>query len=479
MKRFYLILALAVLFAPSCTKTEAEWNTGSDELPENFGPNFFGYNMMNTYYLWNSEIQEGLRSWSSADNPAEKVKSIRYKDAYGNDIDRWTMMTDDFTTFSSSVDGTSTTFGYSLAFYSTSGSNDVEAFIRYTSEGSPARLAGLSRGQSIRKVDGIALTRENFSAIASERLYGEKPVEITLSDGSSMKLSPVNMYEEPVLLTKVFEGNGRRIGYMVYNGFTLESWSSLVTAFNGFKEKGIDDLILDLRYNQGGYVITENLLASMIAPKDAVEKGMVFSKEIYNSDMGNEETRFSWTHTVPTDGGAISVNTSSSNPGIDRLYAIVTGSSASASESLLTGLIPYLDVTMIGSRTYGKYCGGVLMSSAKWYESVKEELIEKDERMYRTGVLQSADWGIYLMVSRYADVYGNTPSMPSGMEPDIECEDMPNQPFQLGDPGEHMLKTALELAGFNVSGTKSAPGDTRTADELDYLPEGYGIRIIR
>lgn len=133
------------------------------------------------------------------------MKSIRYKDAYGNDIDRWTMMTDDFTAFSSSVDGTSTTFGYSLAFYSTSGSNDVEAFIRYTSEGSPARLAGLSR--------------ENFSAIASERLYGEKPVEITLSDGSSMKLSPVNMYEEPVLLTKVFEGNGRRIGYMVYNGF--------------------------------------------------------------------------------------------------------------------------------------------------------------------------------------------------------------------------------------------------------------------
>lgn len=478
---YSLLLIIMVTFAASCGKTGPDNQEERRVLPETFGPNFFGFNLASTYYLWNKEVEDKLKSWTTGGDPISTVRNLRYKDNSGTEVDKWTMMTDEFSSFNKSIEGTSTTFGWSLGFYAGSSSGDeVLAAVRYTAKDTPAEKAGFKRGDLIVAVDGTRITKSNFSSLASGKLYGSGKINVTLSDGRTIDLTPVTMYEEPILLTKVFENGGRKTGYMVFNSFTLDCREGLMEAGRKFREDGIKDLILDLRYNSGGYVATEDLLASILAPRDVVDAGKVFQKEIYNSEIGENETRFTWNHALNSP----SMDTRESNIGIEKLYAIVTGDSASASEGLLTGLIPYMDVVLVGGRTYGKYCGGILKSCADWYEEQKDAIKSIDPEFYTTGKAQSADWGIYLMVSRYADVNGKTPSMPSGMEPDIKADDRPYQEYQLGDPRENMLNAALQAAGFDIAAASSETATksgfpNREPAEFKYHSPSFGVRVIQ
>ena len=78
----------------------------------------------------------------------------------------------------------------------------------------------------------------------------------------------------------------------------------------------------------------------------------------------------------------------------------MTGDSASASESLLVGLMPYMDVKIFGQQSYGKYCSGIMYSAKDWYKDY-DEVLDEDQR--KLGKQYAAKWGIYVMVGRYAD----------------------------------------------------------------------------
>lgn len=87
------------------------------------------------------------------------------------------------------------------------------------------------------------------------------------------------MYENPIICDSVYEFNGKKVGYLAYTGFDLKSINPLIEIGKKFKAEGIEELVLDLRYNGGGYVITENVLASMFAPQEAVSSKKVFEKK--------------------------------------------------------------------------------------------------------------------------------------------------------------------------------------------------------
>ena len=112
---------------------------------------------------------------------------------------------------------------------------------------------------------------------------GELQEDIIVSQNKSIELTAVNMYENPIICDSVYEFNGKKVGYLAYTGFDLKSINPLIEIGKKFKAEGIEELVLDLRYNGGGYVITENVLASMFAPQEAVSSKKVFEKEIYNS----------------------------------------------------------------------------------------------------------------------------------------------------------------------------------------------------
>lgn len=254
--------------------------------------NFFAYNVMNDVYLWKQDIEDALDSWQILADPVKAVEDARYKDKLGEDVDKWTSMSESYSQMTGSTDGVATgTYGFGIKLYlKAEGSDAVVGFITYTYPGSPAEKAGLKRGDVILEVDGKEMNQGNYynALFASSSVkvgigsYKGNNVYSTVEKSASM--TAVSMYEDPILLTKVFDCGGKKVGYLAYTSFTFESSLGLYEACKEFKKEGITELILDLRYNGGGYVFTEEVLASMLAPEAEVKNKSVFETEVWNDD---------------------------------------------------------------------------------------------------------------------------------------------------------------------------------------------------
>lgn len=439
-------LLAAVLFGiMSCERTKTDV-VKVGPTPEEAKADQFAIDVLGTYYLWNEEIEKDFARLDpdTCRTPEEVVRSIRYH-ADGKEVDRWTILTQDLNSLRNSVQGLGVTYGYSLQIGRIS-DRDGEFFlvVCYVSKDSPASKAGLKRGDIILTLDGKAITKDNVYDAFNTRsvVLGVTGLAGNYISGDvrNVSLTAVDMYEDPVLLTSTYDVAGKKIGYLVYNGFDLKSSQTLPDVFRSFKSEGIDELIIDLRYNGGGYAFTESLLASMIAPPANVQAGDVFQTEIYNSilseaweDLGQDTgIYFSTKHQLDDDSETIDV--SDANPGISKLYAIVTDGSASASEGLIVGLTPYMDIVLVGRQTYGKYCAGILLAPEDLYNKKNDYSIIKN-------------WGMYVMISKFADRDGNNASIPDGIPVDITAEDNPLDGYQLGDENETMLRAALQAAG--------------------------------
>ena len=242
---------------------------------------------------------------------------------------------------------------------------------------------------------------------------------------------------------------------------------------------------MDLRYNGGGYVFTEEVLASMLAPEAEVKNKSVFETEIWNDEYMayykeknvDLNTYFRNEFVQKHNGKSYDINTSDANIGINKIYALVTGSSASASEAILVGLMPYLDIEIIGEQTHGKYCSGIMWSGEEWFQDIvdnyknnKMDFAEKHPQ-FADWKKYIADWGIYVMINMYADKDGKNPCMPDGLTPDVEAKDLFEESYQLGDEREAMLNVALQMAGKTDMESRVA---SRSATPL---PVGKAVKM--
>ena len=470
-----LSLVLCILL-PGCRKAMPDENSRLDEKTraQRYYVNMFAWNVMDTYYLWRDEILGALSRWQTWEEPIEKVAEIRFKDAGGKDIDRWTTLTDDFASLTGGVSGHTRTLGMDFQlYYADKAHTRVCAVVTYVCAGSPAAEAGLDRGDVVLAVDGHEMKPDNYRELVVDGILGGGTVTLGLQGGKTVTMTAVDMYENPVHTVRILQRpGGRKVGYLHYTSFTLDSCEELIDVFDNFTREGIDDLVLDLRYNGGGYVVTESVLGSMLAPVAEVTAGSVFYQEIYNKKLAEEmedepacfETEFSF----KVDGKVRSFSTTGANPDLRRLYVLVTGSSASASESLVCCLKPYMDVTLVGAQTSGKYCAGYLMAAEDWYDRARKSL---EEGEYEKALPHVDNWGIYVMYSRYADCNGVTLSMPDGIAPDDVVDDDPLDGFGLGDPQETMLAFAL---GLIEGRTRSA--EQAAAPALPPVPDGFHPR---
>jgi carboxyl-terminal processing protease len=160
----------------------------------------------------------------------------------------------------------------------------------------------------------------------------------------------------------MIERNGINIGYLMYNGFRSSnaSLSELNAVFGRFSSQGVNELVLDLRYNGGGSVDTAIWLSSMITGQYT---GEVFFEENWNSDiqsffLANDPealaNRFTDIMIKRDSGGSIVFEEAINSLNLSRVYILTTGSTASASELVINGLNPYIDVIQIGTSTLGK-----------------------------------------------------------------------------------------------------------------------------
>ena len=429
--------------------------------------NFFAYNVMNDVYLWSQDIEPALNSWQILADPVEAVAKARYKEN-GKDVDKWTTMLKNYEESVGNTDGVATgTYGLGIKLYlKAQNSNAVVGFVTYTYPDSPAEKAGLKRGDVIMQVDGKEMNTDNYYkalfasssvkvGVGRYTVNGYTPVEKTA------EMTAVSMYEDPIVATKVFDCGGKKVGYLAYTSFTFESCLGLYEVCKQFKAEGVSELILDLRYSGGGYVFTETVLASMLAPESVVKAGSVFETEVWNdtymayykkqgTDLNTYfTTKFKQTH----NDKLYNLDTSDANIGLTKIYALVTEDSASASEAILVGLLPYMDIEIIGQQTHGKYCSGIMWEGKEWYEDLVQSY--KDSKMnfaekhpdFADWSKYIGQWGIYVMIARYGDKDGNCPCMPDGFIPDLEATDYFEEPYQLGDEREAMLNFALQRAG--------------------------------
>lgn len=461
-----------------CTKEEGNSDNSGDKskiTEETRYANRFAREALEIYYYWNEEISKDLNQLDPEKNsdPIATVEKIRYHDGT-DEIDKWTMLTDNMDEFTSSVEGVTTTYGYTPIVYRLSKeSNEVIAAVAFVSENSPAEKAGIKRGDLIYKINDKTLTTENYLDLfysSQIKLSMAKLDGNTITPTTELSLEAVKMYENPILCDSVYNLDGKKVGYLAYSSFDLKSIPELINICKEFKNEGIKELILDLRYNGGGYVITENVLASMFAPQVNVTNKDVFEKEDYNdffteyykqegiSTITKFETEFNYNEID------LNVSTKDANIGLEKIYGIITANSASASEALLSGLMPYMDIELIGEQSHGKYCTGWMLAAEDAYDKVPQVI---------------KDWGIYVMVSIYKNANDETPCMPNGLTPNVEAEDNPLETYQLGDENEAMLRIALEKAGKVYPASRSQETYTPDLKTIDTPKKAnFGRRII-
>lgn len=503
MKIKSLILQLVALL-PLCGCTfwadtfEMLFGGGNDDLDGNSEYAVVGYfakTSMSTYYLWDEQLKDGLDDWADklgSTEPKQKVLDLRYKEG-GKDYDRWTELTDDYEAFVSYTEGVSTSYGCSIVLKKLT-DKYVAAIVTVVYKDSPAAGAGLKRGDIIASIGGTRMTMDNYmDLVTTGFLYSSNCTVGLLGKDDSLRevsMTAVKMYEDPVICHSIFNIPGKKVGYLFYTSFTLKSIPDLMDICREFRDTGVSELILDLRYNGGGYVYTESILASMLAPADKVASKAVFEREVYNETLteafrkdaknGEDplESRFQTSISFENDGEKFEYNTTGYNIGLKKIYAIVDKGTASAAESILVGLMPYIPIVVIGGQTHGKFCTGLPLSADEWYTEMKKYLSNK----YTRHSSIAENWGLYVMIATYADCNGENPCRPNGLTPAYTVEDVPENGIQIGDVNEPMLKKALELAGYQFApkAAQSAAGAAVPAMEptpSQVVSPAFGRRI--
>lgn len=313
---------------------------------------------MRVWYYWAKEMPES-KNLNYFQAPATFFKSLLYSSDKFSSIDSLNV-----TTSNRSIGSTNYSYGME---YSVTKVNDTAyyAHVLYTIVDSPAEEAGLQRGDWVMSFNGVPLTKQNYTALlggsAAEIVVGRYDAEqkqvVAVDDNPRHLPEARSIDDNPVYCVKVFDVNATRVGYLAYNHFTPgAAYSATVQgsatnydddirqASTQLAAAGIDELVLDLRYNNGGYISCAQLLATLLAPASALGQPMATLE--YNAHFQPVE--------ILLDASRIGQGT---NLDLKRLFVLTTGETASASEMVMNCLKPYMDVVQIGTTTVGKNMG--------------------------------------------------------------------------------------------------------------------------
>mgnify|MGYP006290744895 FL=1 len=324
--------------------------------------------------------------------------------------------------------------GYSPAFGRYSDSDGVFIIVEYVIPNTPASEAGLERGDIIISIDDTELDTTNFSGLYSQQDYSAGLAYYNgnslVPTGETVDLAAEMITSSPVIHQEIINYQNTKIGYLVYVDFLSGMNDMFVTqlddVFSAFADSAIDELIIDLRYNPGGEVTMASYLASSIAPASVASSSNVLVSYVYNNYLNNLFLQ---------EGGENSsdLNLFFTSTGINLdmsdVYFMTTSGTASASELVITGLDPYMNVTSVGETTFGKYTGA-------WVFPDTEEPPRHN-------------YAIVPIVLKYANSEGITEFV-DGLEPDYAIEDQLLGAKPFGDFTDPILAKTLEvITGVN------------------------------
>jgi carboxyl-terminal processing protease len=302
------------------------------------GKNIYVRNTLNDIYFWYTELPNLDPARYSS--PEAYLEAVRFRPL------------DEHFSYITSRESNEAFFGESqyvgAGFSSTFRGEELR--IAQVFPDSPASEAGLARGDRVLSIGGrsvadLLVTNQLDAALGSADVGFTLQMQLVRRSGETFdaRMTKRVVTIPTVSLTKVYQANGRRVGYIFFRNFVTPSSAALDQAFAELTTAGIDDLVLDLRYNGGGLVRVAQHLASLIG--GARTRGQVFAEYFHNDKNAfrNEVTRFE----TDTPNAAR----------LDRLIVITTQGSASASELVINALRPFIPVIVVGDRTYGKPVG--------------------------------------------------------------------------------------------------------------------------
>ncbi len=382
---------------------------------------------LNTYYYWQNSVPD------LADNRFDSQKSYAnflsqfnanhelLFESLLSDKDRFSWIMSDYTALEKQLSRIYTTSGMMIGLGRTGNSDDLFAFVRYVLPDSDAATKNIVRGDLFLSVNNEQLTVDNYRALLSSEVESFSIELAQINDqmvtptGISVDLVKTEIQENPIHMHKLIELNNVKIGYLMYNGFVADFDDELESAFAEFQTQGVDQLIVDLRYNRGGSVSTSIKLASMITGQ--------FSGEVFAQTQHNDK-RSSLNEDYLFEATAVQLK-------MDRLYVISSEDTASASEFLINGLSPYIDVIVIGDDTTGKNVGSY--SIYDWIDD-------------KGNVNPRHTWAMQPITLKIANSEGFA-DFENGLQADYRLQEVVANLGTLGEIDEPLLQKTLEVMG--------------------------------
>ncbi len=426
----FLILFLSALALWSCQKEE-------DTLPSvdptsNAAANRWILDLMREVYYWLDDLGTPIDETSDVEDYFETLLN--------RPTDRFSVIYPDYQVLINALNGISLESGYEFILFKESATSDnVIAEISYIKKNSPASAAGLRRGDVIQKINGTQMTVANYRDVLGQTDTQHSITYIRFNEDANgfapqpdLSLTPIQLSENPNFLDSIYTIGNQKIGYVVYHFFAPGSGAGSTSyddemdaIFANFKANDIDHLIVDFRYNSGGFVSSAVNLASLIGP--GVSQSQVFSKTRYNAlvmqevpELKNQQTAFK-TKTQNL-GTTLSGN---------KVYILTSNRTASASELIINGLKPYMNVFLIGDKTTGKNVGSIAFEDEKNPQN-KFGLLPIVSQSFNS--LDQSDYS-------------------TGFTPNIILKESSERLRPLGDVNELLLRTAIsEITGTPPSG---------------------------
>ncbi|NEW83092.1 MAG: hypothetical protein GZ094_12090 [Mariniphaga sp.] len=324
----YFSLFLLILIGLSCKKDKSQ----DPDPVQSIDPSVqFTADTFNDLYLWYETM------------PAVDLTTIKTPDDYINKVkyikDRWSFTMTYTDMVSLLEDGETTGWGAGMGF------DDLDLLrILFVYDNSAMGKAGVKRGWQIKSMNGKTVAAMSDAEVNTALSNASNSFVFIKNDGSekTLQLTQGAIIINSVQYSNIFTKGAKKIGYFVFSDFLGSSVKELNAVFDNFSSKGVTDLILDLRYNGGGTLDCADSLVAMLAGKPNKDK--VYNTLTYN----NKHIRMGYQSMIGLKSNSVQ---------LDKLVVITTSSTASASELVISGLKPYMNMKLIGSTSHGKPVG--------------------------------------------------------------------------------------------------------------------------
>lgn len=453
--------------ATATTTSETASNTTDQQVSINTEIKDYIWKGLNLWYYWQEQVDDLADTFDdNQSNYVNYLQAIADPEDFFNSLnhadDRFSWIDPDYNNLENQLSGISASNGMKFILYRRcSGCETLIGAVTYVLPNSDAETKGVIRGDLFNAVDGQELTLNNYRGL----LYGQSlnySIDLINYDSATDVVIPrditinlvkeENFQEEPIHRNVVVDHNGTRVGYLMYNKFVGEVDANgdgtneydfnqaLIDAFASFRSENINELVVDLRYNGGGSVRTCTYLASLITGQFT---GTIFAQQQWNSKLMAYFNDLN-TNSNPNDDFDLNdyfVDTTTTGVAIqglnlNRVYILTSGRSASASELLINGLSPHIDVVQIGTATYGKNVGSITI-----YDYVDNSGDERNPN--HTYAMQP----IVLKIANSENFADYT----NGLEPDVELRETASTYGVLGAVSEPLFAAALN----HISGGSS------------------------